>query len=149
MVIDSPPSLVTVACVEQAAQASGVPPAVLLGVMAHEGGRVGGFSRNSNGSVDYGPMQINSVWLKKLKNFNITADSLQNNGCVNVYTGAWILKNETVEHGMTWEAVGAYHSETLKHKVRYVHSVSTAVSKLLNGQLSVQTIINRANGVKW
>ncbi|WNV05922.1 lytic transglycosylase domain-containing protein [Candidatus Methylospira mobilis] len=142
---------VTAACVEHAARVSGVPPAVLLGVMAHEHGRVGRYHQNKNGTLDLGPMQLNTDWikdnLKKLETSGITTYSILNNGCVNVYVGAWRLKTETTKHGMTWEAVGTYHSNTPKHKVRYVSLVSHEVNKLLNGQLSVQTVIDRANGL--
>ena len=149
--LDTIQTPVTAACIEQAAQVSGVPAVVLLGVIAHEHGRVGSYHQNKNGTLDFGPMQLNSDWIKdnlnQLGRYGITAHSILNNGCVNIQVGAWRLNRETAKHGMTWEAVGTYHSNTPKHKVRYVSLVSHEVNKLLNGQLSVQTVIDRANGL--
>jgi len=66
---------------------------------------------NSNGTIDYGMMQINSFWGKKLKSFGIkTADLFDS--CTNVYVGAWILAQSIQKFGNTWEAVGAYNAGT-------------------------------------
>jgi hypothetical protein len=52
-------------------------PWKLLAVMKTEDGRVGMFSRNTNGSYDIGPMQVNTIHLKDMsKVFGITTTEL-------------------------------------------------------------------------
>ena len=61
---------------------------------------------NADGSFDYGVMQINSWWYKKLgsKGWNMLKDP-----CFNVKTGASILAKCIQRYGHSWEAVGCYH----------------------------------------
>jgi hypothetical protein len=66
---------------------------------------------NNNGSVDYGVMQINSVHMPTLAQYGISISTLMQ-PCANVYIGAWHLRHQMNRYGNTWEAVGAYHSET-------------------------------------
>ena len=54
------------ACVYQASQEYSLPPRGLIALWLTEGGRQGTQSKNKNGTIDYGPMQINTVWLKRL-----------------------------------------------------------------------------------
>src|SRR5882762_4685919 len=82
---------VPIECINQAAIVYHVPATLILSVLAVEGGRVGLVSVNKNGSVDYGPMQINSVWLSKLRPYGYTANRLQYDPCANVMVGTWIL----------------------------------------------------------
>ena len=65
---------------------------------------------NSNGTVDYGLMQINSAWFEKLKSLGISEDDVINDPCTNVFTGAWILALNFQSHGECWESVGAYNA---------------------------------------
>ena len=58
---------VPVQCINQAAQHYHVPAALVISVLVNERGKPGFIQKNSNGSEDFGPMQINSIWLKKLK----------------------------------------------------------------------------------
>ena len=61
---------------------------------------------NADGSFDYGVMQINSWWHKKLgiKQWKQLAGP-----CFNVKTGASILAQCIRQYGRSWEAVGCYH----------------------------------------
>ncbi|MDL2313945.1 lytic transglycosylase domain-containing protein [Desulfovibrio sp. OttesenSCG-928-C14] len=65
-------------------------------------------------SYDLGLMQINSYWLKKLK-LN-PADVLDPK--INVIIGCWILSEELKRYGMTWKAIGAYHTPVAKNPDR-------------------------------
>ena len=121
---------VTVECVTSAASLAGVHPAVLIGIMDKEGGRVGGKTQNKNGTFDYGPMQVNTVWLGKLSQFGITKELLMNNGCVNVHIGAWVLAVQIREYGNTWAAVGAYHSRTPFRRDAYAADVIKRLQRL-------------------
>lgn len=65
-------------------------------------------------SYDVGLMQINSYWLKKFK-LN-PADVLDPK--INVIIGCWILSEELKRYGMTWKAIGAYHTPVAKNPDR-------------------------------
>ena len=64
---------------------------------------------NTNGTVDYGVMQINTVHLATLKRYGLTKEDLMQ-PCKNVYVAAWHLRQQVDAYGNTWAAVGAYHS---------------------------------------
>jgi hypothetical protein len=57
---------VPIECINQAAVTFYVPATVILSVLAVENGTVGMAKRNTNGTYDFGPMQINSIWLNKI-----------------------------------------------------------------------------------
>ena len=66
-------------------------------------------------------MGINTVHLKKgepLQGSGMTQAMLLD-PCTNVMTGAYLLKRKMVRYGNTWDAVGAYHSETPRHGQNY------------------------------
>lgn len=141
-------------CVKQASDYHKVPYAAVVSILAQEGGQVGRVSKNQNGSYDIGPMQINSIHLPRLKKFGVTEAQLKNNGCVNVYVGAWLLrdhidavlektspKSNQEYVSIVWEAIGRYHSRTPKYKKRYQQHVR----KRLNQIKDVKPVIDRAN----
>jgi soluble lytic murein transglycosylase-like protein len=137
---------VTESCLVIAAQTYQVPLAILAGVMAQEGGKVGASSLNGNGTHDYGPMQINTVWLNGLQKQGITVSSVKNNGCLNLYVGAAILKKHMTEtKGNVWEAVGHYHSKTPKHRDKYLYRVAKKVKKIISGEITLASILRKAN----
>ena len=82
-------------------------------------------NRNKNGTYDYGVMQINTVWLNKLKNqFKIDEDMIMNDYCLSVRTAAYILRYEiNLEKGNLWSGVGHYHSRTKHLKIAYIARV--------------------------
>ncbi|NDV50751.1 lytic transglycosylase domain-containing protein [Salipiger sp. PrR003] len=120
-------SLVTAACISQAAAAYGIQPVVIAAIMRTEGGKVGQYSENTNGTRDLGPMQINDgVWTGEIAdkffrgNEARAEDQLLNNGCFNIHAGAWILRqNIDLSNGDVLEGIGRYHSWTTQHKERY------------------------------
>ena len=61
---------------------------------------------NSDGSRDYGMMQINSFWLPKLAPYGNTAEVLVRDVCTNINIGAWILSLNFQSHGRSWDSVG-------------------------------------------
>ena len=73
--------------------------------------------KNANGTHDIGLMQINSVWLPRLKQYGITREMLFD-PCVNINVGAWILAQAVRELGYNWNAIGAYHTGLGKSKRR-------------------------------
>lgn len=105
------------ACLMLAANTYKVPPAVMVGIMHVEGGRVGQQSLNSNGSYDLGPMQVNTVWMPQLaRQWRVDQATarrwVRDNGCVNIHVAAWILKQKINEAGYLYGGIARYHSAT-------------------------------------
>jgi hypothetical protein len=133
-------SPVTFVCLEDISRLFQVPLSMLLLVMDVEQGKVGKESRNRNGSKDYGPMQINSVWLPKLQRLGITEDLLRDHGCVNAAAAAWLLRSHLIETRDPLKAISVYHSRRPDLKKRYL---KTALDRAR--RLDVERTINRAN----
>lgn len=124
------PVPVTSQCLVAAADRYRVPVAALVGVMRAERGRVGMAHANPNGTDDYGPMQINSIWVPVLARYGITRAELRYNGCVNVSVGAWILQRRIAQTGALWSGIGAYHSAVPGLARRYEIHVYRALRAL-------------------
>jgi len=77
---------------------------------------------NTNGSIDVGYGQINSIHFRELGMYQIPPNRLFDS-CVNTYVAAWLLAKAVKKHGNTWEAVGAYHSESAAEKWSYSNKV--------------------------
>jgi hypothetical protein len=80
-------------------------------------------NNNSNGSVDYGLMQINTIHLPTLARYGIDKGALMS-PCKNVYIAAWLLRQQINKYGNTWAAVGAYHSSTPALRNQYAHQIA-------------------------
>jgi hypothetical protein len=117
------------ACLMLASQAYSVPPAVMVGILHVEGGRVGQqVGPNVNGTYDLGPMQVNSRWMPTLaaawKVDKKTAFRLvRDDGCVNVRVAAWILRQKIDEAGSLYKGIAYYHSATPGIGTRYAAKV--------------------------
>lgn len=121
-------SKVLAACLMLASQTYSVPPAVLVGIYKAEGGVVGEASKNTNGTYDLGPMQINTVWLPKLSekwgvNEKTAYKWVKDDACTNVSVAAWILKSHLDETGSLSQAISNYHSRTPHYGNRYKKKV--------------------------
>lgn len=103
---------VPIQCIKQAAITYHVAPELIVAILDAEGGTVGMAKRNSNGTYDYGPMQINSIWLEKIAAYGYTKALVQYNPCVNVAVGAWILSNNLTGYHDFWQGAAGYHSYT-------------------------------------
>lgn len=98
-------------CALQIAKRYQVPVGLLRAIRHREGGIVGKQSLpNSNGTVDIGPMQINSSWLSKLADNGVSREILSNDYCTNVVVAAWVLRNNYVATSDWSEAVAAYNA---------------------------------------
>lgn len=78
---------------------------------------------NTNGSVDMGVMQINSLWLEPLAEYGIEQKHLYN-ACFNINVAAWILRKQINEVGYNWQAVAHYHSRTDWRGENYARKVA-------------------------
>tara|TARA_Y100000590_G_scaffold280124_1_gene314695 strand:- start:30006 stop:30467 length:462 start_codon:yes stop_codon:yes gene_type:complete len=115
---------VIAACMVMAAQTYGVPPEILLGIMKAEGGRIGQEVRNTNGSYDLGPMQINTIWMPELaRTWRVDEETarrwVRDDACTNIRVSAWILKGHYIETKDYEKAVAYYHSRTPKYGEPY------------------------------
>ena len=117
-------SKVLAACLMLASQTYSVPPAALVGIYKAEGGKVGQEVKNTNGSADLGPMQINTIWIPELaEKWGVQESTarkwVRDDPCTNVNVAAWILKSHLNETGSLYKAIGQYHSRTPFHGNRY------------------------------
>src|SRR5690606_19329370 len=112
-------------------------------VLETEGGRVGMANKNSNGTYDYGPMQVNSIWLSKIGPYGYTKEQLQYDPCANVMVGTWILSNKIAEtltnENAYWKGVAGYHSKTPHLNERYK-------TKILTNYEMLSKVLSRADG---
>ncbi len=107
-----------------ASQTYDVPPALLAGIYKAEGGKVGQEVKNTNGSYDLGPMQINTLWLPELsKKWGVNIDTahklVRDDACTNVDVAAWILRGHINETHSLSVALRHYHSRTPKYGNKY------------------------------
>lgn len=133
MIPDIPPAPIvplTTECIAQTAKRFALPETLIWAVLAVEGGREGKYSVNKNGSIDLGPMQINSLWLEHFSEY-VSPTEVLYNGCVNVQIGAWILRSYiNLADGDLWKGVGNYHSKTPLLHQRYQHKIYAKSNEL-------------------
>lgn len=96
-------------CYEEAGRLYGVNPTLLKAVAIHESAEKPGATHvNTDGTTDYGLMQINSWHLPTLSRYGITQRHLLDDACLNAKIGAWVLSGFLRRYGQTWESTGAY-----------------------------------------
>lgn len=115
-------------CIVAAANLYNFSPTILYGIYTAEQGKVGYERQNDNGSYDLGVMQINTVWVPELsKHWNLSEKEtrvvLRDDGCLNIKTAAWILKQQLNKEPDLIKAIGNYHSKTPRHNKRYRSTV--------------------------
>jgi len=75
---------------------------------------------NTNGTYDFGVMQINSSWYYTLgKEWWMTLGD----PCSNIKGGARILSGCMKKYGYSWEAIGCYNSQTPDKRDKYALAV--------------------------
>lgn len=112
-------------CFEEAGSLYNISPRLLRAIAKVESNfQPDAINRNTNGTYDYGLMQINSSWARVLGN---DLWSSLGDPCLNVKVGAWILSDCIRRHGYTWEAVGSYNAEKKHKRVRYARKVYQAL----------------------
>jgi hypothetical protein len=129
---------VPIECINQAAITYHVPATLIVSVLLTENGRAGTASLNKNGTYDYGPMQINTIWLDKVRPYGFTKEDIQYNACVNVSVGTWILSQRIADSNNLSFGVGSYNSYSLPQNYKYSSKVSQNY-KLLQQYLSSPT----------
>lgn len=108
-------------CFEEAGSLYGINPLILRAIAKVESNfNPAALHRNTNGTYDYGLMQINSSWAPVLgkERWNLLGDA-----CYNTMTGSWILATCMNKYGYTWKAIGCYNSQTPDKRDRYAQTV--------------------------
>jgi len=125
------PDHIPAQCVTDAAQRYQVPEVALLAILKQEsGGQAGINHRNSNGSIDWGPAQLNSrSWGRVMRDrYGISPQALTNNMCQAIMAQAYVLRSEwdaCRKDGQKsiWCAIARYHSPTPALQEKYVRHV--------------------------
>ena len=123
------------ACIYYAAQTANLPPPILMTVLAVEAGHEGTHSPNSNGTEDYGPGQINTVWVGQIarairRSPDDTRALLQYDGCFNIRVTASLLRRQINAAGEFWTGVGWYHSRNKAESLKYIRKVIATAKRL-------------------
>jgi len=109
-------------CFNRAASKYGFPVSLLKAVAYTESGfNPSAIDYDSNGTYDYGVMQINTVWYRQLKPFwNYLADP-----CYNVMVGSWILYQCKARYGGIKKTLACYNSGSpdVNRDREYVYTV--------------------------
>lgn len=131
-------------CIARAAKAFKTSEQIIKVLLDIEGGRVGMESKNTNGSYDLGPMQINDrVWVKHAARFNITRQQLRDDACLNIYTGTWIFMQEFQRVQDLGMAIAHYHSKTGKFQARYLGIAQRAIARRIQHHVAGETVATR------
>jgi len=135
-------------CFDDAASWQGVHAGVLRAISIRENARCDATLHvNTNGTVDIGCMQINSIHLPELAAYGISAKELLDS-CINIFVGARHYKKMVLKYGNTWKAVGAYHSQTPARRDAYARSVEAIFRRLQTGQIKINSSANSSSELK-
>lgn len=124
-------------CFVTAGQRFGINPLLLRAIAWQESGMRPDAVGHNDPSLparfarDLGVMQINTQHLDRLGRHGISEQDLFD-PCVNIHVGAWILADAVRRHGMTWKAVGVYHSPTPARQENYARLVQRHLLREIN-----------------
>lgn len=141
--MDLPPAIyhneIPQACVVLVSRAYAIPPLLLGGILKVEGGRKGMAMKNSNGSYDYGPAQVNSAWLKETKKIGLGSHELQNDTCKNLWAAGWILRRCLNKHSDSfWTGVGCYHAGEYASKPAQLERQRLYAAKVYKATIKIE-----------
>ncbi len=129
-------------CFDEAGIQYGINPQILRAIAKVESNyNPRAINWNTNGSYDFGVMQINSIWAPTLgmERWNALGDI-----CTNIKTGAMILASCMEKYGYSWEAVGCYNSQTPAKRNRYANLVSKQLERIQRDERQPKTGIEAA-----
>ena len=116
-------------CIAAAARHHQVNEQVLTALAWHESRfAADAVGRNTDGSVDLGAFQINSVHLDELRRHGIDERHLLD-PCLSAYVAAWHYARQVKDWGNTWAAVGAYHSRTPARQRWYANQIAAVLMR--------------------
>ncbi|MDD2735962.1 MAG: lytic transglycosylase domain-containing protein [Desulfuromonadaceae bacterium] len=138
-------------CYEAAGNRYGISPNLLYAISKGESSfNPIAINYNTNGSYDYGLMQINSSWEPTLRKLGIPWGTLAD-PCTNVMVGAWVLSRCIRDYGYTWLAVGCYNSRTPSKRDRYAARIARIVrqERLHQNVEQITAITNASKMTPW
>lgn len=108
-----------------------IPPLLLKNIAIIESaGNPNAIRINTNGTKDYGLMQINSMHFRELSTWGINERNILNPQ-INIFAGSWLLSEHIKERGFNLQAIGNYHSKTKIHKERWLRKLTVALKTSL------------------
>jgi hypothetical protein len=101
----------------------------LFALRQKEGGWIGAQVRNSNGSFDLGPMQVNDWWVPKIaalidRDVVSVRNWLTDDPCFNVGAAKWIFLSALSQTKDYWQSIGVYHSPNRRRQIAYARDVA-------------------------
>jgi len=117
-------------CINEASIEFNIPATLIITILNIEQGKIGQAVQNKNGTYDLGPMQINSLWLLKFKQFGISKDDLQYNPCINVKAGTWLLAKSISSQKDFLYGIGSYHSHSFHNNLEYIKKTKITFTKI-------------------
>ena len=109
-----------VVCSVAAAVKYEVPANIVLAVAEIENGKPGQYVRNTNGTLDVGPMQFNTSYLGQLAAYGITPQDVADKGCYPYELATWRIRGHLLKDaGDIWTRAANYHSRTPRHNAIY------------------------------
>lgn len=125
--ISEPNKVMLEQCIIESANHYGIPEVYLRIIRDIEGGKVGTLKKNTNGSVDIGVMQINTINLPDiLTEFeNVGWVELAMEPCTSINVAAWFIKKKLKKANKTSpiNALMDYNSSTPEVRIHYAFKV--------------------------
>ena len=111
-----------------------IPANIVLAVAEIENGKPWHVSGNGNGTLDYGPMQFNTVYLEQMRKYGITEEDVLDKGCYPYQLAAWRLRGHIVNdrYGDIYTRAANYHSYTPKFNSIYRAKLIRVADKWAN-----------------
>jgi len=129
------PGTVAPFCFEEAGRLYGISPLLLWGIAQTESNfDPAAVNWNSNGTYDFGVMQINSSWAPVI---GPALWQRLGDACTNVKVGAWVLAGCIGRFGYTWNAVGCYNSASPAKRSLYARRVWRSISVAIRSSEAV------------
>lgn len=127
-------------CFAQAGAYYKIHPLLLKAIARQESSMIASaVGNNTNGTQDLGLMQINSVHLPRLAAAGVTRQRLLTEPCTNIAVGAWLLADAIRRYGMSWTAVGTYHSPTAWRKQDYARKIAAHLLREIQAAQQAQS----------
>jgi soluble lytic murein transglycosylase-like protein len=115
-------------CFDEAGMQYGINPQILRAIAKVESGfNPRAVNRNTNGSYDFGVMQINSLWGRT---YGEEWWSTLGDPCTNIKAGAMILASCMKKYGYSWEAIGCYNSQIPGKRNKYAITVFKQLQRI-------------------
>jgi soluble lytic murein transglycosylase-like protein len=115
-------------CFDEAGAKYGINPQILRSIAKVESNfNPRAINWNTNGTYDFGVMQINSSW-----GYTLGKEwwSTLGDPCINIRAGAMILASCMKKYGYTWEAIGCYNSQTPGKRDKYAMMVFKQLQRI-------------------